>query len=329
MMMKVATYYPTPTKKFDTLLQEATTGVLAVQNSGIQQVHTCEIGISSTALAVSAYQQLAEKHSVIPTDIDCVAWIAEGVDDFIYMDTAKTFIEDIEGNTDGEIHTYQLYGGAGGTIQAIQLICNQLIANPSVDTAVIVTALLWESHSADRFLHPTYMGDGAGVLWLTDAPLLQKMILGIKITTIDACHTAHAIPYGGTKHPITQQVVQQQTFKLDTISPAQQNMILDTIIQEASMLINDLCDTTNFDIHKIDYIGIAGFHQQYSQELLKILPDRKVIDPLPTKGYLGSLGVFEILNQFLNTSAIISGTTLLLINLGLEGNIETMLLEKP
>jgi 3-oxoacyl-[acyl-carrier-protein] synthase-3 len=297
-------------------------------SSGIQTLHTCESGISSTALSVKAFQKLADKENTLPTDIDCVAWIAEGVDDFIYMDTAKTFIEDIKGNTDGEVHTYQLYGGAGGTLQAIQLISNQVLANPTVNKALIVSSLIWESHSHNRLLQPTFLGDGAGVI-LIEANGAEKMILGIKTATLEAGNTSFAIPYGGTKHPITQEVINKEAFKVNTISQKGYDHILDNIIKEASKMIAELCENTKVDITKIDCIGISGFHKKYTEELLKMLPEKQVIDPLLSKGYLGSMGVFEVLDQFLNNSLIAKGSIILIINLGLEGNLESAFFVKP
>ena len=326
--IKVATFFPEKKKtikELATVSQYETAGVL---DSGIETLHTCDAGTSSTEISVKAFQKLAQNENISAPEIDAVAWIAEGVDDFIYMDTAKTFIEDIQGNVDGEIHTYQLYGGAGGTLQAIQLISNQVIANPTVNKALIVSSLIWESHSDNRQLYPTYLGDGAGVI-LVEAGEAQEMIIGIKTATIEAGNTSFAIPYGGTKHPITQEVIKQEAFKIDMISKTNYQHILDNIIVEAGKLVNTLLESTGFDIEKIDYIGISGFHKKYTEELLKHLPQKKVIDPLLGKGYLGSMGVFEVLEQFLNKPEIAQDSIILIINLGLEGNLESALFKKP
>ncbi|MFC5046994.1 hypothetical protein ACFSTE_11085 [Aquimarina hainanensis] len=326
--IKVATFFPEATKTFAELTSASEYKDSKILANGIRSVHTCDEGISSTALSVKAFEKLVERENIDADSIDCVAWISEGVDDYIYMDTAKTFVEDIKGIVDGEIHTYQLYGGAGGTIQTIQLISNQIIANPSINKAIIVTSLIWGAHSENRLLYPTYVGDGTGVIVL-EKDTVPDMIQGIKVRTLEAYNTPYAIPYGGTKHPITQEVIQQNAFKVETITKEHQNGILDTIIQEASLMINELCEENKFDIHTLDYIGISGFHQDYTVELLKMLPAKKLINPLSEKGYLGSLGVFEILHQFLNTSKIREGSKMLVINLGLEGNLEGMLIHKP
>ena len=84
----------------------------------------------------------------------------------------------------------------------------------------------------------------------------------------------------------------------------------------------------DFTFNDFDFIGISGFHKDYTAQLLGKLPLKSIIDPLQSKGYIGSLGIIEVINRFLYDPMIRSNQIMLSINMGLEGNIECMLIKK-
>ena len=100
----------------------------------------------------------------------------------------------------------------------------------------------------------------------------------------------------------------------------------------------DALTKAGMTIDDIDYIGISGFHQKYNDQILsefkaKVdainpLETMSVINSLETKGYLGSLGVIEVLDQFLNDDNIRKNSTMLIIANGIDINVEAMVIRK-
>lgn len=324
----IGTYYPKETLDIQGLAQNSGQDASDAEKIGIRQVHAAPVGTSSTDMAREAWVSLCQHLETDPKTLDSVVWISEGVDDNIYMDGPKRFLKKINGRMDGYIHTYQVLGGSGGVVSSLRVVANQVIASPYVDKAAMVTAQNWTSHSPNRFLPPTYWGDGAGVV-LIEKKEGARMILGTKSVTFEENHNAVGIRYGGTQHPITQDTILNKKFVYDIMDEEMYIDALSQIKARTHEMVLGLLEETKLPAEAINHLGVAGFHQDYSGHIASQLGKSLSIDPLAEKGYLGSLGIFEVISRFLSDPKIAPGETLLAINMSLDANVESILLKKP
>lgn len=323
------TYYPEAKRSMDKLSENSGQPLEWGKKTGIKEVHVAKAGEITTNLAIKSAKKALKSSSVDPMDLDQLIYISEGINDYLYMDTSKAIIQKLGGRTDGLMHSYDFQRGSNGTIGFIKLISNQVMGNPAIDTSIISSALIWENHSNNRYLRQTYLGDGSGAI-LLKKDLGSHRILSTSLTSMSEYNKVSGFKYGGTLHDITREVAQEQKLAFDILDDRHLQGIVDSIISASLTTTFRALSKADITLDEINYIGISGFQKEVNhsicQELYK--PGMNVIDSLETKGYLGSVGVIEVLDKFLNDSSIKSGSTMLVVAIGVDINIESMIIRK-
>ena len=324
----VSTHYSSQTRNIEELSKNANKTMDWSEKTGIQQVHIVEPGKLTTDEATVAAKKVLENAKFDPMKVDQLAFISEGISDYLYMDTSKTIIRNIGGRTDGTIYSYDICCGNNGTMSVIKMIGNQMISNPDISVSVINTALLWERHSDNRLLGATYLGDGAGAI-LLQSDLGCNEILSIAVESMSEYNLVAGFKYGGTKYDLPGDALRNGEFYYGILDEMHLKGILDHVVETSIRVGKDALKNANLTLNEIDYVGISGFHKEYNDAIVKEFEENtKVIDSLKTKGYLGTAGVMEVLDCFINDDTIEKGSTMLLIASGIDVNVEAMVIRK-
>ncbi|WP_432667347.1 3-oxoacyl-[acyl-carrier-protein] synthase III C-terminal domain-containing protein [Wukongibacter baidiensis] len=325
----VATHYPEEKRSIDELAFKTGKSLDWAKEIGIEEVHVSKSGIVTTDIAVSAAQKALHRVKIEPQNVDQLVWISEGINDYLYMDTSKTVIQKLGGRTDGLIHSYDFHRGSNGTIGFIKLIGNQVLSNPTIDTSLISSALLWENHSNRRFLGNTFLGDGAGAIILKE-DLGYNQVLSTSQASISEYNMVTCFKHGGTLNNLSRESVQSGQFMFDILDESHLEGILDNVVHSSIKVAKNALSKADLTLDEIDYVGVAGFHQRYNDSILEEIkkPRAIVLDSLRTKGYLGSVGIIEVLDRFLNDESIEKGSTMLAIANGIDINVESMVIRK-
>lgn len=321
----VATYYSPQKRSIKELSSNANKELAWGESTGIKEVHIAENGQTITGTAALAAKKALNKAKVSAEDIDQLVFISEGISDYIYMDTSKEIIRKIGGRTDGDIHSNDFFRGCNGTIGFIRFIGNQILSNPSITTSLISTSLMWERHSNNRLLGQTFLGDGAGALIL-NKDMGHNQVISTALASMSQYNKISGFKYGGTRHDFTDEVVKGEKFVFDILDESHLQGVLNNIVSFSIKVGEEALIKSGLNI---DYIGISGFNKYYNDIIREKLGCKAIeINSLETKGYLGTAGVIEILDRFLNDNSICKNSTLLVIAIGIDINVEAMVIRK-
>lgn len=327
-ILATSTHYFPKKISIEELALKADKSLEWAKSTGIKEIHVTEKGIATTDVAALVSRKVLHKSNILAENVDQLAFISEGISDYLYMDTSKTVIKKIGGRIDGKIYSYDLQRGSNGTIGFIKLIGNQVLSNPFISTSLISSALIWGNHSNKRFLGETFLGDGAGALILKK-DMGYNQVLSTALCSMSEYNMVSGFNYGGTEHDFTKEVVQSGEFFFNILDKNHLQGILNNVVFLAVSIGKSALSKAEMKIDNIDYIGISGFHKRYNDAILSEFgSDFRVINSLATKGYLGSVGVIDILDQFLNNDSIKSGNTMLVIAIGIDINVEAMVIRK-
>lgn len=324
----IATYFPCKKYTMDDLKSNAGSTIDWADETGINELHVAEKHYATTDLAVMAAKEALDRADINPKKIDQVAFISEGISDYLYMDTAKTIIKKIGGRTDGLIYSYDLFRGSNGTIGLIKMVGNQIRGNPNITTSLLSTALLWEFNSLNRIMGRTFLGDGAGAIVLKDG-LKHNQILSTYFASMSEYNLVTGFKYGGTRYSLTKEISQNNQFYFDILDEEHLKGVLDNIVRFSIMVGKNALEKIHMDMSCIDYVGISGFNKAYNDSILsEFVTNQKVINSLDSKGYLGSVGVIDVLEKFIHNPDIPVDSNMLLIAAGIDINVEAMIIQK-
>lgn len=324
----IATSYPCSKSTITELALIAKIPLEQAKLTGIQSVHVAEPKTLTTDLAAEAAKKALQKTDVLPQQLDQLVFISEGIGDYLYMDASKTILKKIGGRDDGLIYASDYFRGSNGTVGILRVAGNQLKANPLINCSLVNTSLLWRNHSKNRVLGNTFMGDGAGALILQQ-DLDFNQILSTALYSMSEYNAVTAYLYGGTAYELPGEAVKTGKFVFDVINKEHLDGIINNVIPASVKVGTEALQKARMTIDDISYIGICGFNKEINEKIVaKFSESKRVIDPIAEKGYIGSLGVFEVLDQFINDDSIQSGETMMLIANGVDVNVEALIIRK-
>lgn len=324
----VSTYYPINTRTIKELAFNAGKPLEWAKATGIKGVHVTDKNFVTTDVAARVGKKVLARAGIPAQSIDQLVFASEGISDYLYMDTSKTILQKIGGRTDGVIYSSDFFRGSNGTIGIIKFAGNQVLGNPLISASLIDSAVLWEHHSKKRLLGETFLGDGAGAIIL-QKDMGYNQVLSTELLSMSEYNMVTAFKYGGTLYDLPKEAVQNGEFVYDILDQNHLKGILENVASYSIRAGENALKKAGITIDDIDYIGISGFHKDINDAIISDFKSEiPVIDPLPTKGYLGSVGVIEVLKQFLNNDSIGQGNTMLVIANGIDVNVEAMVIRK-
>ncbi|MBQ6181725.1 MAG: hypothetical protein IJK31_08605 [Ruminococcus sp.] len=320
-----ATFYPESLISADELAKMAGISTEEVLKKGVNSIHAAEKGTLTTDMAVKAVNEAIG--DIDPKSIDQLAFISEGVSDYLYMDPSKNILKKIGGRIEDLIYSSDYFRGNNGTVGIIRTVGNQLRGNPQISRSVIATSLIWSYHSDNRRLGDAFLGDGAGALMLTEGGERNK-ILSIALKSLSEYNMISGFRYGGTLNEIDQEIARTHKFIYEILDKEHYNGMIEHISEAGKETANNALKKAGLTSSDISYIGICGFNKKINDEIVSDFGCSNVIDPLSDRGYLGSLGVIDVISSFVNDNTVRSGDKILIIAVGIDANVEAMVIEK-
>lgn len=324
----IAAVYPERTLNIRELAENAGVPAADAEASGIRRLHAAPVGTLTTDLAVDAVRSAFSKAGIAPNSVDQLAFISECIGDYLYMDASKTIIKKIGGRDDNLIYSSDYFRGNNGTLGIIRTVGNQLRANLNIRRSVISTSLVWESHSDKRRLGGTFLGDGAGAVVMSDQPGERNCVLSIALKSLSQYSLVSGFRYGGTLYDFTSDVVRGNKFVYSIMDQEHYKGIMENIIPTSVEAGRTALEKAKCTVEDISYIGISGFNEAVNRDIVSAFGCKKTIDPLADKGFLGSLGAIEVLSQFINDDSVVCGEKMLLITVGIDVNVEALVIQK-
>lgn len=324
----VTTHYSNNIRTIEELKRNSGISAQQADSIGIEQVHVTDRGVLTTDEATIVAQKILKQAKIKPEKIDEVVYISEGMGDYLYMDTSKSVLRNIQGRMDNVVYTYDVCRGNCGTIGVIKFVGNQLIGNKEISTAIIDTALLWEKHSKNRWLGTTFLGDGAGAVLLQENAGSNE-ILSTAYDSMSEYNLVSGFKYGGTKYELPKKALEAGEFYYGILDETHLQGVLNNVVDACVQIGQRAMEKAGLSVDEIDCIGIAGFSKKYNDEILGGFEGiDSVIDPLSNKGFLGTVGVIEVLDNFVNSDDYKEGETMLVIANGIDSNVEAMVVRK-
>ena len=107
-----ATFYPESLISADELAKMAGISTEEVLKKGVNSIHAAEKGTLTTDMAVKAVNEAIG--DIDPKSIDQLAFISEGVSDYLYMDPSKNILKKIGGRIEDLIYSSDYFRGNDG-----------------------------------------------------------------------------------------------------------------------------------------------------------------------------------------------------------------------
>ena len=192
---------------------------------------------------------------------------------------------------------------------------------------VIATSLIWNYHSDNRRLGDTFLGDGSGALLLTEGGKHNK-ILSIALKSLSEYNMVSGFRYGGTLNELDQEIARSHKFIYEILDKDHYDGLVKHIVPTAKDTAAEALRKADITIDDISYIGISGFNEKINEEIISGYKCPNVISPLADKGFIGSLGAIEVISSFVNDDKIQAGEKILIIAVGIDVNVEAMVIEK-
>ncbi|HHU53506.1 MAG TPA: hypothetical protein GXZ43_05445 [Clostridiaceae bacterium] len=298
------------------------------EKTGIEKVNIFDDEYTTSKAAICSAKDALKRIDMAASDLDQLIFQSEGMSDYLYMDSSKTIMLEIGGRECGNIYTYDFFRGNNGIIGTIYLINNQLTGNPEINYSMLCSSLLWTYHSKNRQLGDTYLGDGAGAVILSCRSGGSR-VLGLSTLSFSQYNKITAFKIGGTVNDINVAGVKAGDFIYDILDYDHLASMREQIVTGSLKVISQALSESNLKMKDIDVIGILGFKKNYNAKILnEILEGQTVIDLLSKNGYLGSVGFFAVINEFLYNEKFSKGDILLLIMIGMDYRIEAMVVRK-
>lgn len=223
--------------------------------------HTVQMGIRAAKRAI-------EKADIEPKKIDLVIYIGEEYKEYPLWTAAI--------KTQEEIGAYHAWGfdvalRCGTTIMALKVAKSLMLTDPDINTVLLAGGyrnvdLIDYSNPRSRFMFN--LGAGGGAILLQKG--LKKNILLESVLVIDGSFSEDVIiPYGGTKQPITKEVLEKGLVRFDVPDPKGMKQRLDQKSLEYFLfVIRQALAKSGYHEKDIDYLALLHMKRSAHQYIL-------------------------------------------------------------
>lgn len=223
--------------------------------------HTVQMGIRAAKRAI-------EKADIEPKKIDLVIYIGEEYKEYPLWTAAI--------KTQEEIGAYHAWGfdvalRCGTTIMALKVAKSLMLTDPGINTVLLAGGyrnvdLIDYSNPRSRFMFN--LGAGGGAILLQKG--LKKNILLESVLVTDGSFSEDVIiPYGGTKQPITKEVLEKGQIRFDVPDPKGMKQRLDQKSLEYFLfVIRQALAKSGYHEKDIDYLALLHMKRSAHQYIL-------------------------------------------------------------
>ncbi|GAA5017225.1 ketoacyl-ACP synthase III [Actinopolymorpha pittospori] len=261
-----------------------------MRRAGVASRHRLEGGEGTSDMAVRAARRALDNAGVTVEEIDLVV-----LGTFTSDSRQPSTVSLVQQALGGSAKCLQLETACTGFVDSL-LVATSVMSAAGYRTALVITA---EAMSAvvdpERFMYQSLFGDGAAAVVLRDLPGSGYGIEALRTHT-DATHCDWTwVPGGGTKHPITAQVLAERSQYVTLDAKAIYRFAVDKMV-EASHEVLGIVGLTIDDVDwLIPHQTGANIIAEVVEEL-KVPPER-VITCLDHTGNVSGASVAIALDE--------------------------------
>lgn len=226
--------------------------------------HTCEMGIL-------AAKQAIERAGIDPKNIDLVIYIGEEHKEYPLWTASIKLQEEI-----GAVHAwaFDVALRCGTTIMALKLAKSLMLSDHTVSTVLLAGGyrnvdFIDYNNPRTRFMYNLAAGGGAILL---QKGVKKNVVLESSLITDGSFSEDVIVPVGGTKQPITHDVLEQGLFQLDVMDAEGMKRRLEQKSMDNFLkVIRKSLDRSGYTEKDIDYLAILHMKKSAHQFVLREL----------------------------------------------------------
>ncbi|MFC0211434.1 3-oxoacyl-ACP synthase [Paenibacillus chartarius] len=273
--------------------------------------HSCEMGILAARLAIG-------KAGIDPGDIDLVIYIGEEHKEYPVW-TAALQLQHAVGAVNAWAFDAALR--CGTTIMALKVAKSLMLADASIRTVLLAGGyrnvdLIDYSNPRTRFMYNLAAGGGA-MLLRRGVP--QHEVLESHLITDGSFAQDVIVPAGGTKQPLTPELLAQRQPQLDVPDPEAMKRRLDrTSMQRFLEVVKRAVEKSGYRLEDIAYLAILHMKRSAHDYILRELGLREEQSLyLQDYGHIGQIDQILSLELGLEQGKIKDGDLVVLVSAGI------------
>jgi 3-oxoacyl-[acyl-carrier-protein] synthase-3 len=273
--------------------------------------HTCEMGIKAARKAI-------EKAGINPAEINLVIYIGEEHKEYPLW-TAGIKLQEAVGAVNAWAFDVALR--CGTTMMALKLAKSMMLADSSIQTVLLAGGyrnvdFIDYENPRTRFMFNLAAGGGA-ILLKKDHN--KNLLLETEMITDGSFSEDVVVVAGGTKLPISKEVLDARLNYLDVIDPEGMKLRLEQKSMENFLkVIKDSVQKSGYSVSDIDYLGILHMKRSAHEYVLTELGlslDQSIY--LEDYGHIGQIDQILSLELALDQGKIKNGDLVVLVSAGI------------
>lgn len=318
-IVSIGTYLP----------EERMTGKQIAELSGIpQEIVESKMGIKqkpipgehdhTAHMGTLAAKRAIAKAGIDPKEIDVVIYFGEEHKEYLLW-TAGIKIQEEIGATNA--YAFDIQQRCGTAVMAIKLAKDMMIADDHIHTVLLVGGyrnvdFIDYTNPRTRFMYNLAAGGGAILL---KKGVEQNLVLESRIITDGSFSEDVAVPVGGTRSPLTPELLQERRFYLDVMDPEGMKERLEKKSMDNFIkVIRESVERSGYQVTDIDYLAILHMKRSahdYVLNELGLSQEQSIY--LEDYGHIGQIDQILSLELALEEGKVKAGDLIVFVSAGI------------
>lgn len=273
--------------------------------------HTAHMG------ALAAKKAIA-KAGIDPKEIDVVIYFGEEHKEYMLW-TAGIKIQEVIGATNA--YSFDIQQRCGTAVMALKLAKDMMIADDSIHTVLLAggyrnSDFIDYTNPRTRFMYN--LGAGGGAVLLRKGAQ-SNLVLESRIITDGSFSEDVAVPVGGTKVPLTPELLEERRFYLDVMDPVGMKERLEQKSMDNFIrVVRESIQKSGYQPADIDYLAILHMKRSahdYVLEQLGLSQEQSIY--LEDYGHIGQIDQILSLELAIEQGKVKSGDVVVFVSAGI------------
>ncbi|WNS76810.1 3-oxoacyl-ACP synthase [Bacillus sp. DTU_2020_1000418_1_SI_GHA_SEK_038] len=273
--------------------------------------HTCQMGIRAAKKAI-------KKVNLDPLTIDLVIYIGEEHKEYPLWTAGIKLQEEV-----GALNAwaFDVALRCGTTVMALKVAKNMMIADPAINTVLLAGGyrngdFIDYHNPRTRFMYNLGAGGGAIIL---QKNCKKNLLLETEMLTDGSFSEDVVVVAGGTKHPLTQQALEEGKNKLDVLDPAGMKERLEKKSMKNFLhVIRKSVLNSGYEEKDISYVGMLHMKKSAHHYVLKELGlSEEASIYLEEYGHIGQMDQILSLELAETSGKLKNGNVVVLVSAGI------------
>lgn len=288
------------------------------QKMGIRQKTLPGDGDHTAYMGTMAAKKAIEKAGIDPKEIDLVIYFGEEHKEYLLW-TAGIKIQEDVGATNAYAFDIQQRCGTG--VMALKLAKDMMLADDHIQTVLLAGGyrncdFIDYTNSRTRFMFNLAAGGGAILL---RKGYDRNLVLESRIITDGSFSEDVAVPVGGTKTPLTPELLAEGRYYLDVMDPVGMKERLDKKSMENFIrVIREAVQRSGYEVSDIDYLAILHMKRSahdYVLQELGLSQEQSIY--LEDYGHIGQIDQILSLELALEQGKVKDGDLVVFVSAGI------------